>query len=101
MPIDKTISIDIAIHRLNSMLAYDPDCMHDLVEHRVPCNEDMVRHESAQVYPINELGDKGLGVLGVINGLFGADEEGWGPIAAYFDEGKLQEFRRAKKAKVG
>lgn len=87
------ISIDQAIDLLNDMVKADQPAMHALVETRVPC-QDLLAHPTVQ--------DGNLwyvGLLGIINGLFGkipfGDKEGWGPIAAVFnDKGQLTHFRR-------
>jgi hypothetical protein len=82
--IKDTISVEDALAFLNELINYDADALRDLIETRVDCNQKMADHPTIQVWarpgqPFQ------LGVLGLINGLFGADNEGWGPIAACFD----------------
>jgi hypothetical protein len=86
------MALDEAIQALNSMLAADPEAMLALVEARVPCNDALANHPTCQVG-----GDKGayaVGMLGVLNGIFGKDEAGWGYIAAELGGGKLVRFKR-------
>jgi len=78
------IGLQEVIAFLNHMLEIDPQATRDLIETRVPCNAEMADHPTIQVqaYPGEAFQ---LGVLGLINGIFGVDEEGWGPIAACFE----------------
>jgi hypothetical protein len=73
-----SISIPGAIDLLNEALALDPVAISALVSNRVPCNENLANHDSIQAsgHPFS------VGLLGIINGLFGVDERGWGAIAA-------------------
>ena len=76
-------SIDHAIGVLNEALKLDAGAMHRLVETRVPCNAALGNHPSIQVGA--GAAGEGVGVLGLINGIFGADELGHGAIVAAFD----------------
>lgn len=83
--------LDHAIDILNEMLALDPTATHLLVETRVPCNDQLEQHPSIQIG--GEAGSPTVvGVLGVLNGIFGTYGaeagrlEGYGPIAAMFDD---------------
>jgi hypothetical protein len=83
------------VNGLNEMLATDRDAIEALVEYRVGCNEAMSDHPTVQV------GDEGLGMLGVINGLVGAipsgPRKGWGYITAvYCDDGNLLRFEATR-----
>lgn len=97
------ISIDQVIDELNAMVKCDQPAMHALVETRVPC-QGLLAHSSVQCVQ----GDDNLwyvGLLGIINGLFGTipfgDKQGWGPIAAVFnDKGQLTHFRRTADEEV-
>lgn len=76
--VKETISIANALETLNELLALDKEAMCNLLEARVECNEAMAEHDTLQVLAIG----KGymLGILGVLNALFGAREDGWGEI---------------------
>ena len=92
----KPVSPDRAIEVLNEIVKLDPKAAHDLVEYRVPCNMALGDHPSVQVVQ----GDEGLavGLLGVLNGIFGTDENGWGTLCAVFeDDGTLVRFERTKR----
>lgn len=84
MSIKPTVNVEDAIDLLNEILELDPAAAHALVENRVTCNDALADHASVQVQADNTR--LSVGLLGVLNGLFGSNEEGWGPIAAVFDD---------------
>lgn len=92
----RTINIEQVIKFLNSALETDPAAVTDLVEARVGCSQKLADHPTIQVEAA--LGGYWVGPLGVLNGLFGVDADGWGPIAADFDKYKIVRFRGVTKA---
>lgn len=85
---------DHFVVRLNEMVEQDRRVMHELIEHRVSCNDSLATHPTVQV-----AGNK-VGLLGVLNGLIGVDQDGWGYLAADFDDsGKLVRFLRTPPRK--
>ena len=98
--IHKTVSFQEVIDVLNGALALDREAVEVLVEQRVPCNEALADHPTIQVQ--GDDSGAAVGLLGVLNGLFGTDEEGWGPIAAVFDDddGHLIRFEVASRAQL-
>jgi hypothetical protein len=94
--IHETRSIQETIDFLNEILKLDPKFDELLVEGRHPCNKAIADHPSIQVH-VGFKSSTTAGTLGVLNGLFGADDKGWGPITAVFeDDGTLTCFRRTK-----
>jgi hypothetical protein len=91
--------VDDAVDALNSMLVADPAAMQNLLGYRVPCNEALANHPTCQVG--GELEHRFVRMLGIINGIFGKDERGWGYIAANLDDGKLVRFQRTPQASSG
>lgn len=87
MPWRNSLTIDEAIVSLNDMLKADARAMTALVEQRVACNEAMANHPSVQVTKRGNA--HAMGLLGVLNGIFGADKTGWGPISAVFEDDDL------------
>lgn len=87
MAIRESITIDEAIEVLNSGLKADPVAMTALIGSRVKCNPAFAGHPTIQVGDHPECGGMSVGLLGILNGLFGIDEQGWGPIVAHFDVG--------------
>jgi len=80
---EKSVELRLVVDRLNSMLAVDPDAIEALVNHRIDCNETLAGHPTCQVRARKGGGPPyTVGFLGVINGILGIDDRGWGPIAA-------------------
>ena len=74
MPNNEVTPAD-AVAYLNELVRLDRPAMHALVESRVPCQEALADHPTVQVVSDGE--DAVVGFLGVLNGLFGTDAEGW------------------------
>jgi hypothetical protein len=89
----ESISIDETIDLLNSALNLDRKALSDLIAGRVVCNEVLADHETIQVGNFN--GELRVGLLGILNGLFGIDAVGWGPISAVLrGDGLIKKFER-------
>jgi hypothetical protein len=86
------VSIDDVIDYLNELLALDGQAIAALVANRVPCNELLADHRSVQVQVKH--GVFYVGLLGVINGMFGTIDGVNGPVATVFDDGRLVCFAR-------
>lgn len=81
-----------AVRVLNEALDVHPEAIEALVSHRVPCNGALAKHPSIQVGETASGWE--VGMLGIINGLFGTDKDDWGFIAAEFDDaGHIRHFR--------
>ena len=79
---------------LNDMVQKDKDCVITLINSRGVCNELIAGHPFIQVLQDDENGPYKIGLLGVLNGLFGIDSEGYGAIVMYIDaETKKIEFK--------
>jgi hypothetical protein len=92
--------IDDTIKYLNEVLEADRAAISKLIETRAPLSSvALYAHESVQCVPF---GTKGwaVGMLGVLNGLFGKDETGQGFICAYYgdDLSTVVRFGRAAAA---
>jgi len=92
-------AVDQAIEVLNRIHKADPTVMQSLIFHRVPCNQLVADDPTVQVgRGVNLSTGWEVGILGIINGLFGSDEHGWGHIYANFDsnnsDAKLLNFSR-------
>ena len=85
MPIKESITVDDALEVLNRMLKTDPEATKKLViDGQVTCNEALSEDPTIQVRGYARKGavpPPAVGILGVINGLFGVDDKGVGPIA--------------------
>lgn len=84
------VSVSDAIDFLNSLFEIDGSAMLLLINSRVPCNERMANHKTVQVGKTDDGYEFGL--MGVLNGLFGSNDQGCGYIAVSIDgeTGKLQ-----------
>jgi hypothetical protein len=82
--IKEVISVEDVLAVLNEAVRLDKEGMKRLLETRVECNESLSKHESIQVlgYPG---GPYRVGLLGMLNGLFGTSETGFGIISATYD----------------
>lgn len=87
--IRQTVSIDETISLLNEAVALDKLAVAALLANRVPCNDGLASHPTIQVQA--QYGGYGVGILGIINGLFGEDH-GKGPICSIFADGQLVGF---------
>ena len=91
-------TVDEAIAVLNRIHAADPTVLPALIAYRVPCNRAVADDPTVQVGTsggrTSKLDDPTfeVGLLGVINGIFGVDEQSWG--AEHDDQGKLTRFAR-------
>jgi hypothetical protein len=77
---------------LNRIHNEDPTVMPALIQMRVPCNRVLADDPTVQVGVID--GGFEVGILGIINGIIGIRDNGWGYIGArYDDEKNLTGFR--------
>jgi hypothetical protein len=86
------VSIDDVVQFLNSLLKVDPQAISALFDRgRVPCNQALADHPTVQV------NEGGVGPLGILNGIFGTYEDGWGPILMVVeDDGTISCFARVR-----
>jgi len=80
----ENVTLDDTIGFLNILALLDPDAAAKLVDARVPCNASVRDHPTIQVHGYPDRDNPTLGALGFLNGLFGIDEHGSGPIAAEY-----------------
>ncbi len=81
-----SVTVDEAITLLNQLIASDADAVTALFETRVPCNDAFADHPTVQVVQWSRTGTCTVGMLGILNGLFGINAEGWGHIVAVYSE---------------
>lgn len=97
MTIKEQVSIAEVINVLNEACRLDSAAIVSLIETRVECNEGLAKHPTIQVAreagsddaddsrTLNIVMKYSVGFLGMINGIFGVDDAGWGTIGAKFD----------------
>lgn len=91
--IKQTLCLDEVIDYLNEIIAIDAQALTALTNTRVHCHEGFAEHPSVQV--VDRDGFYSVGFIGIVNGLFGVDEEGYGAIVFVFDDDGI--LRRVEK----
>jgi hypothetical protein len=81
---------DKIIDYLNELLELDPDAINAFCFRYIPCNTNLTNHPSVQVY--SQGGIDGVALIGILNGLCGADSRGQGLIAYEFEEGTYEKM---------
>ena len=79
------LAVECAINVLNEALELEPVAITDLLLHRVSIGPGLATHPSIQCLAAGPDSYK-VSALGLINGLFGADENDWGFIYAHVDD---------------
>jgi len=92
----ESITAKDVVKLLNQMLKIDRQCVEKLIENRVPCTRKLAMHPTIQVIGKGD-GTYRIGMMGIINGMFGIDDNGMGQIVAYYKSGILINFRTVKK----
>ena len=92
MSVQDKISIKETVDYLNDLLKVDPDAINALFSIRVGCNKSLADHPTLQVIGLSK--DYFIfGIIGLLNGLFGIDEHGWGHIVVDCEGSKITRFR--------
>jgi hypothetical protein len=78
------ISLSQVIGILNSAIRADRKAIQTLIESRKPCNKKLANHPSIQVGYNKRSKKYRVGLLGMLNGLFGVDKNMFGGISAVF-----------------
>ena len=73
-------------HFMNDLVKFDKDAIHALIETRIICNQELANHPTVQVLQPKNSEIASVGLLGILNGFIGIDENQLGYIAANFDE---------------
>lgn len=86
-PRERTVNAQAVVDLLNEAAGLDHEAMFELVQTRALCNARLAAHPSIQTGPAS-YGSKGheVGLLGILNGLFGTFPDGWGCIHAVLDD---------------
>lgn len=84
----EAVTLADAIRTLNDINAADPAVLPALLNFRVPCNQALADHPTVQVGAT----DHGyvVGLLGILNGIFGIREDGCGYLYANVDDEGLR-----------
>lgn len=82
--IKEFITPDEAIELLNSAIKADKEAINNLVNSRVACNLELAEHPTIQVGC--DIEECEVGLLGILNGLFGIADDGWGGVLLRFSK---------------
>ncbi len=94
---ERVVSVDDAIAFLNELIELDHHAISCLVTTHCICNKHLAEHPTTQVKKISD--GHTVGMLGILNGLFGTDERGIGYITCVYDENnKLIEAIRTDRS---
>jgi hypothetical protein len=93
MPIKSSITIEEAVDFLNELRVTDAAAIQSLFSMRTSCNEKMADHPTVQVGTIGTSTYYIVGLIGIINGLFGVDDDGIGRITVDYTDGQIDRFR--------
>lgn len=87
-----TVTLDEILDRLNSALEADRKAVSYLITHKICCNDKLADHPTVQCGMLNK-DQYTIGMLGIINGIIGIKDDGYGYICANIDEnGIVLEF---------
>jgi len=81
--IKKSVTPEEVVELLNEAVKLDPTAMDLLVNSRVSCNKELGAHPTIQVMVGLQ---RVVGMLGILNGIFGVNENGWGCFQIMFDD---------------
>lgn len=95
MTIRETVTIDDVIKYLNELVYLDRKAIETLSDFRVDCNEKIANHPTVQV--VQKDNKFSVGLIGLLNGLFGIREDGWGEITAVYIDDMLWHFERTDR----
>jgi hypothetical protein len=88
----KKVSLPFVIGFLNKINDLDPSVLPALIAYRVPCNEELGEHPTVQTGKTEDGYE--VGILGILNGLFGVKKDGWDYIAAHYKDKEFKEIER-------
>lgn len=89
-----------AVRVLNEALRLDPTAINALFLHRVAVNVPLAEHSTIQVRRSSPPPADTLGVLGLLNGIFGADVDGIGYLCSLVEDERIIRFELRGGAKL-
>lgn len=92
MKVKESVTIQETVDFLNDLLNIDSTAISSLFSVRIACNKELADHETVQVGALSKNFFQ-VGMVGILNGLFGIDQYGWGHISADYEDGKVIRFR--------
>jgi hypothetical protein len=91
MAIKQSVTPQDVCDLMNELLKLDYACASGLINYHQPCNKTVADHPTIQV---RQYGDEepSVGILGILNGMFGIREDGMGAICYEIDLGEILRF---------
>ena len=85
---EETVAVKDVVAMLNEIHQIDLVLTANMVLHRYPCNKGIRDHKTIQAHCYGDasLENPKVGLLGILNSLFGIDKNHFGAIAANFKE---------------
>lgn len=83
--IKEVVDINDVVALLNDAYSLDPDAINELINTRVKCNLNMANHPTIQVMGNKEQTEFKVGIIGILNGIFGIADDGMGAIASNYE----------------
>ena len=98
----ETISLEEAIKFLNEILKEDPELINSIFNTYHKCNKKTRGHKTIQVCCSGDYSENNPAcrLIGLLNGLFGIDEDGYGGMNVYYEtlKGvKIEKFKLLDK----
>lgn len=90
--VEESITVDGVISLLNDVVRCDQQAISKLFFNRVQCNDSLAEHATIRVVAGSTR--YVVGALGLINGMFGVDDNGQGAIAMIRDNENILSFRK-------
>lgn len=87
-PREKAVTAQDVVDLLNEAAKLDPQAMRALVDARVVCNDALADHPRIQVGRASDTDPSSpwtVGLLGILNGIFGTFDNGWGCITVVLE----------------
>lgn len=80
----EVVSVKDVVTRLNLLLKKDPDTVQRLVEKKVRASPELVQAPDMPI--LDGRGTPKLGVVDLLNAIFGVDLKGYGPVMPCYNE---------------
>lgn len=103
-PREKKVTAQDVVDLMNAAAALDPQAVRALVHARVVCNDALAGHPSIQVGRASDTDPGGpwvVGLLGILNGIFGTFDNGWGCITVILDDSAAIRFEACDNSRQG
>jgi len=94
----ETIKAQDVSDLLNDLLKLDYGCITSLINNRESCNDAIANHPTVQVQQYIDDKFPKVGLIGILNGLFGIAPSGMGAICFETDGSKVIGFKLTKDA---